>query len=121
MTDEELLRLLSEYRKPDKFSKLTVIPGHLKVIIEPVAELPNSKSEIFKFRLNHQLPRVICVCRLFKHIPSTNQTVSNTSESRAHTGGDRIRAQARQQHRSDHSSIHNVRESPVRLPTCSTL
>lgn len=43
LKDEELLKLLAEYRKPDKFSKLTVIPGWLKVTIEQLTELPNSK------------------------------------------------------------------------------
>ncbi|XP_037912923.1 dedicator of cytokinesis protein 9 isoform X4 [Hermetia illucens] len=42
LKDEELLKLLAEYRKPDKFSKLTVIPGWLNVNIEPVSELPNN-------------------------------------------------------------------------------
>ncbi|XP_052897966.1 dedicator of cytokinesis protein 9 [Anopheles moucheti] len=42
LKDEELLRLLSEYRKPDKFSKLTVIPGSLKIYIEALNELPNN-------------------------------------------------------------------------------
>lgn len=37
LKDEELLKLLAEYRKPDKFSKLTVIPGYLKVNIEEVS------------------------------------------------------------------------------------
>ncbi|XP_049532929.1 dedicator of cytokinesis protein 11 isoform X2 [Anopheles darlingi] len=42
LKDEELLRLLTEYRKPDKFSKLTVIPGSLKIYIEALNELPNN-------------------------------------------------------------------------------
>ncbi|XP_049286760.1 dedicator of cytokinesis protein 9 isoform X2 [Anopheles funestus] len=42
LKDEELLKLLSEYRKPDKFSKLTVIPGSLKIYIEALNELPNN-------------------------------------------------------------------------------
>ncbi|XP_055386706.1 dedicator of cytokinesis protein 9 isoform X2 [Condylostylus longicornis] len=42
LKDEELLKLLSEYRKPDKFSKLTVIPGCLKISIEILNELPNN-------------------------------------------------------------------------------
>lgn len=46
LRDEELLKLLSEYRKPDKFSKLTVIPGTLKINVEPLSELPTSKCEI---------------------------------------------------------------------------
>lgn len=43
LKDDELLKLLAEYRKPDKFSKLTVIPGWLKVTIEQLTVLPNSK------------------------------------------------------------------------------
>lgn len=39
LKDEELLKLLSEYRKPDKLSKLTVIPGQLKLIIEEVEKV----------------------------------------------------------------------------------
>lgn len=46
LKDDELLKLLAEYRKPDKFSKLTVIPGWLKVTIEPLTVLPNSKYKI---------------------------------------------------------------------------
>ncbi|XP_061518026.1 dedicator of cytokinesis protein 9 isoform X4 [Anopheles gambiae] len=42
LKDEELLKLLAEYRKPDKFSKLTVIPGSLKIYIEALNELPNN-------------------------------------------------------------------------------
>lgn len=43
LKDEDILKLLTEYRKPDKFSKLTVIPGFLKIMTEPISELPNSK------------------------------------------------------------------------------
>lgn len=43
LKDDELLKLLADYRKPDKFSKLTVIPGFLKINIEPILELPNSE------------------------------------------------------------------------------
>lgn len=43
LKDEELLKLLAEYRKPDKFSKLTVIPGVLKISIESMTELPKSE------------------------------------------------------------------------------
>lgn len=42
LRDDELLRLLSEYRKPDKFSKLTVIPGTLKITIDALTELPKN-------------------------------------------------------------------------------
>lgn len=47
LKDEELLKLLAEYRKPDKFSKLTVIPGSLKITIESLTELPNSKHYLY--------------------------------------------------------------------------
>ncbi|XP_065085612.1 dedicator of cytokinesis protein 9 isoform X1 [Ochlerotatus camptorhynchus] len=40
LKDDELLKLLMEYRRPDKFSKLTVIPGSLKIYIEALNELP---------------------------------------------------------------------------------
>lgn len=43
LKDDELLRLLADYRKPDKFSKLTVIPGWLKLTIEPLHESKKSK------------------------------------------------------------------------------
>lgn len=44
LKDEDILKLLTEYRKPDKFSKLTVVPGFLKIMTEPINELPNSKQ-----------------------------------------------------------------------------
>ncbi|KAK9870395.1 hypothetical protein WA026_007964 [Henosepilachna vigintioctopunctata] len=42
LNDEELLKFLSEYRKPDKFSKFTVIPGSLQISISSVAEQPQN-------------------------------------------------------------------------------
>lgn len=39
LKDEELLKLLAEYRKPDKLSKLTVIPGYMKLTIEEVEKV----------------------------------------------------------------------------------
>lgn len=48
LKDEDLLKLLGEYRKPDKFSKLTVIPGTLKISTEIINELP--KSELRRLR-----------------------------------------------------------------------
>lgn len=45
LKDDDILKLLTEYRKPDKFSKLTVIPGFLKIMAEPISELPNSNSK----------------------------------------------------------------------------
>lgn len=49
LKDEDILKLLTEYRKPDKFSKLTVIPGFLKIMAEPISELPNRKLAIYTF------------------------------------------------------------------------
>lgn len=46
LKDEDILKLLTEYRKPDKFSKLTVIPGFLKIMTESISELPNSKCKL---------------------------------------------------------------------------
>ncbi|XP_043275620.1 dedicator of cytokinesis protein 9 isoform X2 [Venturia canescens] len=40
--DDEILKLLSEYRKPEKLSKLTVIPGWLKLHIEPLSDIPDN-------------------------------------------------------------------------------
>ncbi|XP_049302733.1 dedicator of cytokinesis protein 9 isoform X2 [Bactrocera dorsalis] len=42
LKDEELLKLLAEYRKPDKLSKLTVIPGYMKLTIEEVEKVSGS-------------------------------------------------------------------------------
>lgn len=42
MRDEDLLKLLADYKKPEKFSKLTVIPGELKIRLRIMAELPNN-------------------------------------------------------------------------------
>ncbi|XP_043462362.1 dedicator of cytokinesis protein 9 isoform X3 [Leptopilina heterotoma] len=40
--DDELLKLLSEYRKPEKLNKLTVIPGWLKIKIEALSDIPEN-------------------------------------------------------------------------------
>ncbi|XP_023704534.1 dedicator of cytokinesis protein 9 isoform X3 [Cryptotermes secundus] len=42
LRDEEILRILSEFRKPDKMSRLTVIPGWVKIRIEQITELPEN-------------------------------------------------------------------------------
>lgn len=42
MRDEDLLKLLADYKKPEKFSKLTVIPGELKIRLRILTELPNN-------------------------------------------------------------------------------
>ncbi|XP_066583188.1 dedicator of cytokinesis protein 9 isoform X2 [Prorops nasuta] len=40
--DDELLKFLSEYRKPEKLNKLTAIPGWLKIKVEPISDIPNN-------------------------------------------------------------------------------
>nr|CAH7754240.1 unnamed protein product [Callosobruchus chinensis] len=40
LTDEEMLKLLTDYRKPDKFNKFTVIPGSLEIKVSAFSELP---------------------------------------------------------------------------------
>lgn len=56
LTDEELLKLLTEFRKPDKMSKLTVIPGSLKIKITSLTDLPDSKLfDFFRIISKQQL------------------------------------------------------------------
>lgn len=43
MSDEDLLKILTDFRKPDKISKLTLIPGWLKIGIQSCTEQPSSK------------------------------------------------------------------------------
>ncbi|KAK0080760.1 hypothetical protein PV326_008002, partial [Microctonus aethiopoides] len=42
MRDDDIIKLLLEYRKPEKLSKLTIIPGWLKLNIEPLLEIPEN-------------------------------------------------------------------------------
>ncbi|BES88459.1 Hypothetical protein domain [Nesidiocoris tenuis] len=42
LKDEEVLKVLSDYRKPDKLNKLPVIPGWLQIKIETLSDLPNN-------------------------------------------------------------------------------
>ncbi|XP_026481569.1 dedicator of cytokinesis protein 9-like [Ctenocephalides felis] len=42
LKDEDLLKLLADYRKPDKLNKLTVVPGWLKISLQPIVELPEN-------------------------------------------------------------------------------
>lgn len=42
LTDEEILKVLAEYRKPDKMSRLTVIPGWITVKVEQITEIPEN-------------------------------------------------------------------------------
>jgi hypothetical protein len=45
LKDEEILKILSDYRKPEKMNKLTTIPGSMKISIKFSNE-ELSKSEI---------------------------------------------------------------------------
>lgn len=40
--DEELLKFLADYRKPDKLNKLTIIPGYVKFVVEEVEKVQGS-------------------------------------------------------------------------------
>lgn len=42
LKDEDLLKLLADYKKPEKFSKLTVIPGELKIRLKTMTEMPDN-------------------------------------------------------------------------------
>ncbi|XP_015124186.1 dedicator of cytokinesis protein 11 isoform X2 [Diachasma alloeum] len=42
MRDDDIIKLLSEYRKPEKLSKLTVIPGWLKLHVETINDIPEN-------------------------------------------------------------------------------
>ncbi|XP_046801716.1 dedicator of cytokinesis protein 9 isoform X4 [Lucilia cuprina] len=56
LKDEELLKLLAEYRKPDKLSKLTVIPGQLKLMIEEVEKVEGSFTKSLVPLVNSTCP-----------------------------------------------------------------
>ncbi|KAK3914024.1 Dedicator of cytokinesis protein 9 [Frankliniella fusca] len=42
LKDEDLIKILSDFRKPDKMSRLTVIPGSIKIQLELLTELPGN-------------------------------------------------------------------------------
>lgn len=42
LSDEDLLRLLSEFKRPEKLKHLTVIPGSIKISIQLIKELPDN-------------------------------------------------------------------------------
>lgn len=44
LKDDELLRFLAEYRKPEKLSKLTIIPGQFKLTIEEVEKVQGKQD-----------------------------------------------------------------------------
>ncbi|KPJ11939.1 Dedicator of cytokinesis protein 9 [Papilio machaon] len=48
MSDEDLLKILSDYRKPEKLSKLTVVPGWLSITIQHSNEpIPNCMTSSY--------------------------------------------------------------------------
>lgn len=53
ITDEEMKKMLSDFRKPDKFNKYTVIPGSLEIKVSAINDLPPSKSIISTFLLGY--------------------------------------------------------------------
>lgn len=83
LKDEDLLKLLAEYRKPDKFSKLTVIPGWLKITIEPMNELPNSKWQKLEVPSMPTFTQTPLFCRFSNHNIYAFETVSNATSCRA--------------------------------------
>ncbi|KAL1490945.1 hypothetical protein ABEB36_011614 [Hypothenemus hampei] len=68
MSDEEVLKLLQDYRKPDKFNKFTVIPGSLQIKITQLTDLPPnsltpSLAPLKPFPLPPEAPPTIEVCQ----------------------------------------------------------
>ena len=49
MSDDDLLKILSDYRKSEKMAKLTVIPGWLSINIHQNNEQVPSKIDFFIF------------------------------------------------------------------------
>ncbi|XP_050362245.1 dedicator of cytokinesis protein 9 [Nymphalis io] len=48
MSDEDILKILSDYRKPEKLAKLTVIPGWLSINIQQsVEQIPNCMTSSY--------------------------------------------------------------------------
>lgn len=43
MSDDDLLKILSDFRKPEKLAKLTTVPGWLSISIQPSNEPIPSK------------------------------------------------------------------------------
>lgn len=48
LKDEEIVKILSDYRKPEKLNKLTVIPGTLKIIVQSLNNENLPKSNFLK-------------------------------------------------------------------------
>lgn len=59
MSDEEVIKILSDYRKPDKFNKFTVIPGSLEIKISTFSELPPSEWYYFIYDKNVDFENII--------------------------------------------------------------
>jgi hypothetical protein len=44
LRDDEIMKVLNDYRKPEKLAKLTIIPGSLKLSLHQIgADIPKSK------------------------------------------------------------------------------
>ncbi|KAG8250951.1 hypothetical protein J6590_091071 [Homalodisca vitripennis] len=50
LKDEELLKILAEYRKPDRLNKLTAIPGRALIRVEALTELPDKKTYLVRWK-----------------------------------------------------------------------
>lgn len=84
LKDEDILKLLMEYRKPDKFSKLTVIPGFLKIITEPISELPNSTQQLYSVKIYSliNLNVFLSNCRFLNYNSNASKAVPNAANRR---------------------------------------
>lgn len=53
LRDDEILKILSDFRKPEKMNKLTTIPGSMKITIKHMnEEQPKSKLDHLQFKLS---------------------------------------------------------------------
>ena len=48
LKDEEILRILTDYRKPEKMNKLTTIPGSLSISIKVLSEVSPKSKKFFE-------------------------------------------------------------------------
>lgn len=56
LRDDEILRILADFRKPDKMNKLTIIPGSLKVTLKEMNDSHmKSKSALLIIRIKIQI------------------------------------------------------------------
>ena len=51
LTESEIIKLLSDFRKPEKMNKLTVIPGSVSIKISQMGVTTPSKYHLFFLRI----------------------------------------------------------------------